>query len=321
MIDFYDERIWYIHWDIFNKSVFMKKIIHHSAKILLMLFILTAPAVLVAGKNEASTRTFSNYNSADLIKKMINYNVSAESVVARAAELAKAEEAKAAAAAARAEEAKRVMRMAAMKAEYKMVMNTALGMYDVMDLESEDLSLKAFEYAWLGYHNLLKQGKLKKTDLLTICDFSQSSSKERMYVIDVPNKKILYKTFVAHGINSGEEYATAFSNQEESCKSSLGFYVTRKMYYGVNGLSLRIEGLDKGFNDNAYKRSIVIHGASYVSLRILHKYGVMGTTFGCPAIPSEVSDQIIPLVKNGSCFFIYYPSKKYLSQSPVLNGF
>jgi len=141
-----------------------------------------------------------------------------------------------------------------------------------------------------------------------------------MYVIDVQIKKVLYKTFVAHGINSGEEYATSFSNQEESCKSSLGFYVTRKTYYGVNGLSLRIEGLDKGFNDNAYKRSIVIHGASYVSLHILHKYGVMGTTFGCPAIPSEVSDEIIPLVKNGSCFFIYYPSKKYLAESPVLNS-
>lgn len=300
----------------------MKKIIHHSAKILLMLFILTAPAVLVAGKNETTNLTLSgNYNSADLIKKIINYNVSAGAVCARAAELAKAEAAVAAAAAAKAAEAKRVMRLAAMAAERKMVMNTALGIYDVMDLENEDLSLKAFEYAWLGYHNLLKQGKLRKTDLLTICDFSQSSSKERMYVIDVRNKKILYKTFVAHGINSGEEYANSFSNQEESCKSSLGFYITRKTYTGVNGLSLRIEGLDRGFNDNAYKRSIVIHGAPYVSLRILHKYGVMGTTFGCPAIPSEVSDEIIPLVKNGSCFFIYYPSKKYLSQSPVLNSF
>jgi len=101
----------------------------------------------------------------------------------------------------------------------------------------------------------------------------------------------------------------------------VGRNVTRKAYTGINGLSLRIEGLDKGFNDNAYKRAIVIHGAPYVSLRILHKYGVMGTTFGCPAIPTEVSDEIIPLVKNGSCFFIYYPSKKYLSQSTVLNSF
>jgi hypothetical protein len=139
-------------------------------------------------------------------------------------------------------------------------------------------------------------------------------------VIDVRNKKVLYRTFVAHGINSGEEYANSFSNQPESCKSSLGFYVTRKTYFGSNGLSLRIDGVDKGFNDNANKRSIVIHGASYVSLRILHKYGVMGTTFGCPAIPTEVSNEIIPLVKNGSCFFIYYPSKKYLSLSPVLNS-
>ncbi|MBN9384984.1 MAG: murein L,D-transpeptidase catalytic domain family protein [Chitinophagaceae bacterium] len=295
----------------------MKNINYNCAKVLMMLFILTAPAILAAGKSKTATYTSrGNYNSADLIKKIINYNVSAEAVCARAAELAKAEAEKAEAAAA----VKRAMRLAAMKAEYKMVMNTALGMYDIMDLENEDLSLKAFEYAWLGYHNLLKQGKLRKSDLLTICDFSQSSSKERMYVIDVRNKKILYKTFVAHGINSGEEYASSFSNQEESCKSSLGFYVTRKTYYGVNGLSLRIEGLDKGFNDNAYKRSIVIHGASYVSLRILHKYGVMGTTFGCPAIPSEVSNEIIPLMKNGSCFFIYYPSKKYLAQSPVLNS-
>jgi hypothetical protein len=142
-----------------------------------------------------------------------------------------------------------------------------------------------------------------------------------MYVIDVRNRKVLYKTFVAHGINSGEEYANSFSNQESSCKSSLGFYVTRKVYYGFNGLSLRIDGLDKGFNDNAYRRSIVIHGAPYVSQRILNKYGVMGTTFGCPAIPTEVSEEIIPMLKNGSCFFIYYPSKKYLAQSPVLNNY
>jgi hypothetical protein len=298
----------------------MKMTFLHAAKILLMLFVLTAPVALVAGNNETITRSTTDYHTADVIRKMIHYNVSAEAVCARTAELAKAANARAAAEAAKVAEAKRVMRMAAMKAEYKMVMNTAIGMYDMMDLENEDLSLKAFEYAWLGYHNLVKKGMLRNTGLLTICDFSQSSSRERMYVIDVRNKKILYKTFVAHGINSGEEFANSFSNQESSCKSSLGFYVTRKTYSGVNGLSLRIDGLDRGFNDNAYRRSIVIHGAPYVSLRILHKYGVMGTTFGCPAIPSEVSDEIIPLMKNGSCFFIYYPSKKYLAQSSVLNG-
>jgi hypothetical protein len=141
-----------------------------------------------------------------------------------------------------------------------------------------------------------------------------------MYVIDVQNRKLLYRSYVAHGISSGEEYAHSFSNIPESHKSSLGFYVTRNTYFGSNGLSLRIDGMDKGFNSKASQRNIVIHGAPYVSERILHKYGMMGTTFGCPAIPEELSHQIIPAIANGTCFFIYYPSKRYLERSSVLNG-
>ena len=209
---------------------------------------------------------------------------------------------------------------AAIRAEKRMILATATNIYDEMDLEDSGLSRKAFEYAWTGYYKLKKKGLLRRTGILSICDFSQSSSNERMYVIDVRNRRLLYRTFVAHGINSGEEFASSFSNKMESCKSSLGFYITTSTYTGMNGLSLRIEGVDKGFNDNAARRSIVIHGASYVSTRILHKYGVMGTTFGCPAIPAEMTSQIIPVVKNGSCFFIYYPSQKYLAQSPVLNN-
>jgi hypothetical protein len=209
---------------------------------------------------------------------------------------------------------------AAKRAEMRMILTTAAYIYDEMDLEDSGLSRKAFESAWTGYYKLKKKGLLRRTNILSICDFSQSSSNQRLYVIDVRNHRMLYRTYVAHGINSGEEFANSFSNQMESCKSSLGFYVTSTTYNGVNGLSLRINGLDRGFNDNARKRSIVIHGAGYVSLRILHKYGVMGTTFGCPAIPTEMTSQIIPVVKNGSCFYIYYPSKKYLSQSHVLNS-
>jgi hypothetical protein len=209
---------------------------------------------------------------------------------------------------------------AAKRAEMRMIIATASSIYEEMDLEDSGLSRKAFEYAWTGYYKLRKKGMLHRSSILSICDFSQSSSNQRMYVIDVRNRRLLYRTYVAHGINSGEEFASSFSNKMESCKSSLGFYITTRTYTGMNGLSLRIEGVDRGFNDNASKRSIVIHGATYVSQRILHKYGVMGTTFGCPAIPAEMSSQIIPVVKNGSCFFIYYPSKKYLSQSPVLNG-
>lgn len=288
----------------------MKHLIQPLAKITLLLSFLIGSFTLA---NAGTT----SYHAADAIKTILRFTVSASSVCARTAEL---EKVASLAAALKTAEMQKAIKLAAFKAEYKMVMNTALSIYDRMDLEDSGLSRKAFEYAWLGYHNLLKKGMLHRSDVLSICDFSQSSSQQRMYVIDVRNKKMLYRTYVAHGINSGEEYANSFSNSPESCKSSLGFYVTRKTYYGSNGLSLRIDGVDYGFNDKANKRNIVIHGAPYVSLRILHKYGVMGTTFGCPAVPTEASAEIIPLVKNGTCFFIYYPSKKYLTQSKVLNS-
>ena len=287
----------------------MKSITYSFAKISLVLFFLTASVATTQANNNA-------YHASDAIKTILTYTVSASSVVARTVEMEKA----ASMAASMKAAMEKAIKLAAYKTEYKMVMTTALGIYDRMDLEDSGLSRKAFEYAWLGYHNLLKKGVLHRTDVLSICDFSQSSSQQRMYVIDVKNRKMLYRTYVAHGINSGEEYANSFSNSPESCKSSLGFYVTRKTYFGSNGLSLRIDGVDKGFNDMANRRNIVIHGAPYVSLRILHKYGVMGTTFGCPAVPTEASAEIIPMVKNGTCFFIYYPSKKYLTQSKVLNG-
>ena len=198
-------------------------------------------------------------------------------------------------------------------------LRTAIGIYEEMHLESAGLNAEAFEYAYLGYDRLCRTHRLQKPTILSICDFSQASSNERLYIIDVLNKKLLYRTYVAHGMNSGNEYACSFSNCRNSHKSSLGFYVTRHAYYGDNGLSLRIDGLDKGFNDMAGKRDIVIHGAPYVSTRILQKYGVMGTTYGCPAIPDDMTSKIIPVIKQGTCFFIYYPSQEYLARSSVLN--
>jgi hypothetical protein len=285
----------------------MKTLSNPIFKSLAIMIILIAPATLVEGKNEISihalnkSAVISSYNSSDAIKKFISYTVSAAPVC-------------------NPENVETLAKQIAAKAELKTIVETATNIYETMSLEDSGLSRQAFECAWTGYYKLQKKGLLHRTGVLSICDFSQSSSQERMYVIDVRHRKLLYRTFVAHGINSGEEYASSFSNSDESCKSSLGFYVTSKTYYGSNGLSLKIEGVDKGFNDHASRRNIVIHGAPYVSLRILHKYGVMGTTFGCPAIPSEMSSQIIPVVKNGSCFFIYYPSKKYLAQSTVLNS-
>ncbi|HVV05322.1 MAG TPA: murein L,D-transpeptidase catalytic domain family protein, partial [Puia sp.] len=162
--------------------------------------------------------------------------------------------------------------------------------------------------------------EIQNPDILTICDFGQSSSQKRMYVIDLYAKKLVSRNYVAHGISSGKQFASSFSNTPESHKSSLGFYVTRNTYVGENGLSLRLDGFDRGFNTLAGERNIVIHGAPYVSDRILEKYGVMGTTYGCPAIPEELSRDLIPVLTGGSCFFIYYPSQRYLSHSSVLNG-
>src|SRR5882757_3654482 len=174
----------------------------------------------------------------------------------------------------------------AASAELKMVVLQADNLYDRMGLEEKGLSEEAFEYAWRGYHNLLKKGLIKRKSVLSICDFSQSSCSKRMYVIDVRRKKLLYRTYVAHGKNSGDEYASSFSNEPESFKSSLGFYVTRKTYFGRNGLSLRIEGVDTGFNDLAGKRNIVLHGSGYVGDKYLQNNGITGTSLGCPAIPA-----------------------------------
>jgi hypothetical protein len=204
--------------------------------------------------------------------------------------------------------------------EVKMVIRQALTLYDSMKLEKSGLDQKAFEYAWRGYQNLLKKGQLKKSYVLSICDFTQSSSSKRMYVIDVAHKKLLFNTYVSHGMNSGVEYATSFSNRPDSYKSSLGFFVTTKTYQGRNGLSLKVRGLEKGYNDLAAKRHIVLHGSNYISQEYLKDNGEMGRSLGCAAIPNVMSPRIIKTIKNGSCLFIYHPTAKYLTHSSIING-
>ena len=206
-------------------------------------------------------------------------------------------------------------------AELKVVISQASLIYGSMNLENAGLDEKAFEYAWRGYHNLLKKGLIRKRSVLSICDFSQSSRTKRMYVIDVRHKKLLYRTYVAHGQNSGDEFATTFSNEPDSYKSSLGFYVTQRTYIGHNGLSLKLSGVDSGFNDMALKRQIVLHGSAYVSDRYMQDYGTLGTSLGCPALPAAISGKIIRTVKDGSVLFIYHPTQQYLSHSTVINDY
>lgn len=193
-------------------------------------------------------------------------------------------------------------------------------LYTASGLESSGLSKEAFDYAWKGYQYLLSKNKISRSNYLTICDFSQSSKQKRLYIIDVENQEIVTNTWVAHGKNSGAEYATSFSNRPESLQSSLGFYVTANTYIGEHGLSLRINGVDPGYNDKALVRTIVIHGAAYVDGARVRSGGYMGRSWGCPAVPQAESAEIITTIKNGTCLFIYHPSKQYLQGSTILNG-
>lgn len=198
--------------------------------------------------------------------------------------------------------------------------NIPITLYQECLLSENGLSFLAFETAWKGYQELLVQNKISKSQYLTICDFSQSSSRKRLYVIDISNHKLLMNTYVAHGRNSGGIYATHFSNTPESLESSLGFYITDQTYNGAHGLSLRLRGMENGFNNNAYARSIVMHGAEYVADTRAKTGVMMGRSFGCPAVPQKEASNIINTIKSGSCLFVYHPSKDYILKSKLLNG-
>ena len=161
---------------------------------------------------------------------------------------------------------------------------------------------------------------MNKEGIITICDFSHSSKRKRLYLIDLKERKLLLNTYVAHGKNSGGEYAKRFSNRPESLQSSLGFYRTKKTYFGGHGLALTLTGLEPGFNDKAERRKIVVHGSQYIGDNYKRWGKFMGRSFGCPAVPMRQSKILINTIKDGSCLFIYHPSKNYLAGSKILNG-
>jgi len=174
------------------------------------------------------------------------------------------------------------------------------------------LSFDVFNTAILGYRKI---DNIRKKGILTIIDFSKPSTEKRFYVIDIENKRLIYRCLVAHGKNSGDIYAKDFSNKTESLKSSLGFYLTGETYKGDHGYSLRLVGLEKGINDNARVREIVIHGADYVSEEFIRKYGRLGRSWGCPALPADLSKEIIDKISDGSCLFIYADDNFYRENS------
>lgn len=192
--------------------------------------------------------------------------------------------------------------------------------YDSLKLNVSGLSEHAFSYAIKGYEYLKAQGKIANQNIISIVDFTRPSSEKRLFVIDLANCKVLFNTYVAHGQGSGESMATSFSNIPESYQSSLGFYTTEDTYIGKNGYSLHLEGMEKGINDKAEERAIVMHGAPYVSENFIHSRGFLGRSWGCPAVPEQLNRPIIDKIKNGSCLFIYSENRRYLDRSGIINS-
>lgn len=187
-------------------------------------------------------------------------------------------------------------------------------------LKSENGALPSKEVFALAFQGWTKMKENLKSKVLTVIDFSLPSTAKRMWIIDPEKGQILLNSVVSHGRNSGDLMAKSFSNQPESYKSSLGFYKTAETYSGKHGYSLRLDGLEKGFNDQARNRAIVIHGADYAREEFAKSVGRLGRSLGCPALPSELSAQAIDLIKDGSLLFIFGDDNTYLTQSSLIKA-
>jgi hypothetical protein len=193
-------------------------------------------------------------------------------------------------------------------------------LYHAIKLEEYNLSYHVFRYAMTGYFNLRQQGKLSNKKLISIIDFTKKSSLKRFYTIDLEALAVKFFTYVSHGKNTGEDEAKSFSNVVHSNQSSIGFYVTGETYVGSKGYSLRLDGMEKGYNDRIRERAVVIHNAEYVSEKWIRQYGRLGRSQGCPALPVELGRKIIDVVKNKTVIFAYATDDQYLGSSPMLDA-
>ena len=172
------------------------------------------------------------------------------------------------------------------------------------------LPYSVFREGLLGYCNVRAAGKAVGRPVLTLVDFSRSSQQKRLWVIDVAAGRVLFHTLVAHGKASGGDLPVAFSNQEGSEMSSLGFYRTAPAtYVGKHGQSLKLQGLDPGFNTNAESRAVVVHGADYVCEEFVRAHGRLGRSQGCPALPAGQAEAIVQAIKGGSVLYLHGPAQ------------
>ena len=184
--------------------------------------------------------------------------------------------------------------------------------------QAPGLSPKVLSLALTALNNAESRGLVRRDDKLTVIDYSLPSSQPRLFVFDLAQKKLLFRELCAHGRNSGDDRTSFFSNDPGSLATSLGLYVTEDTYVGNNGYSLRLRGLEAGFNDMAWDRMIVMHGAAYVSKAAVKALGRLGRSWGCPAVRKEVAQKIIDTIRGGSAVFAYYPEKSWLSSSQFL---
>ncbi|ADO84266.1 murein L,D-transpeptidase catalytic domain family protein [Ilyobacter polytropus] len=192
--------------------------------------------------------------------------------------------------------------------------------FDLKDLYArinlkEKVSFEIFKNAIAGYQKIKEK---KNSSILTIIDYTKPSTEQRFFVLDIENKKLLYETYVAHGTRTGDIFAEKFSNTVNSHKSSVGFFLTDETYVGSKGYSLRLEGLEEGINDNARKRAIVIHAADYANPDFIKTSGRLGRSWGCPALPEELSPEIIDTIKNGSVLFVNGNDSNYAKKSKFI---
>jgi hypothetical protein len=191
-------------------------------------------------------------------------------------------------------------------------------LYKQMGLVNLDLAKEALDYAIKGYEKLLDQGKVDNQQYLSIVDFTKPSNEKRFFLLDLFSRKVVMNTYVMHGRRSGDDYAERFSNRVNSQESSLGFYKTLYTYNGSRGYSLKLQGLEQGFNSNANKRGVVVHGSKYINEERA-KEGKVERSEGCPAVPRQDINSVISKIKDGSILFIYHPSEDYLEHSNLLN--
>lgn len=191
--------------------------------------------------------------------------------------------------------------------------------YHQIDFKEDTLDASVFYMAMSGYAKLKKENKLSKDSILVVIDYSLSSLKKRLWVINLNQKKVVLNEWVAHGKNTGGKYATRFSNKPNSKMTSIGFMVTGEVYNGKHRESLKLNGMESRYNSNVFARGVVFHGANYVKAELAFSNVPMGRSYGCPAVRKEANSSLIYTINEGVCVFAYYPIPSYLARSKYVN--